>query len=393
MTDATATTEVTATTPMTGRPARDWITPQAFGATLILATFVPFVAGGAQWLTGKTVFFPLQATIGFLGAIHVPLTVYLLFDGGIRDMMRRRPIGLIVVPILIFAGCFAVFILGAGQRQTGTAGFLVYFQLGVLTWNLWHFGKQNIGVYSFFRISQAQSRMLPMEKRLLVVAAALGAMTAISLGAASYIKEYANKESFDGLLAVAQYLTVAGGTGQFVLFGIVVALVIAQRARHNWQSALLFLLCANFFFPQYLLASGAAGSFVFACNTFGHGAQYCAFLGFHAGNDYEKRERAGAALSRYLMPLAFVATALLVSDFYVFQKVVSVGAVGRVVARWSGTPGLANSIIDAVFIGILLNHFWLDSFFWRFQDPQSRNWLLSRFSFLFRPRPDAPAAA
>ena len=73
MTDATATTEVTATTPMTGRPARDWITPQAFGATLILATFVPFVAGGAQWLTGKTVFFPLQATIGFLGAIHVPL--------------------------------------------------------------------------------------------------------------------------------------------------------------------------------------------------------------------------------------------------------------------------------------------------------------------------------
>jgi hypothetical protein len=30
------------------------------------------------------------------------------FDRGTRDMMRQRPIGLIVVPILIFAGCFVV---------------------------------------------------------------------------------------------------------------------------------------------------------------------------------------------------------------------------------------------------------------------------------------------
>jgi hypothetical protein len=379
MTDTIATTEVTE------RPSREWATPQMFGFTLIVATIVPFVAAGAQWLTGKTVFFPLQAVIGFLAAVHVPLTAYLLFDASIRDMMRRRPVALILIPILIFAGCFAVFVSTAAQRQSGTASLLVYFALAVLAWNLWHFGKQNIGVYSFFRISQARSRMVPIEKRLIVVAAMLGAMTTFALGSDAYIKIYAKQVNFDGLAALSKYVTLAGSVGQFALFVIVVVVIIAQRSRHNWQSALLFLLSTNYFFPQYLIANGTAGSFIFACNTLGHGLQYCAFLGFHAGHDCEKRERSGGDWSRYLMPAAFIVTALFVADFYIFQKVVSVGGLGVIVSRWFGSPGgLAVSISDAIVTGILLNHFWLDSYFWRFKDAQSRNWMLSRFSFLFQ---------
>jgi hypothetical protein len=85
------------------------------------------------------------------------------------------------------------------------------------------------------------------------------------------------------------------------------------------------------------------------------------------------------------MPAAFIVTALFVADFYIFHKVVSVGGVGAVVSRWFGSPGgLAASISDAVVTGILLNHFWLDSYFWRFKDAQSRDWMLSRFSFLFQ---------
>ena len=378
-------TDTIATTQATAGAARQWATPQVFGTTLILATVIPFVAAGAQWLTGKTVLFPLQAVIAYLAAIHVPMTAYLLFDRRIRDMMRSRPIALILVPLLIFAGCIAVFVATAAQRQQGTASLLVYFALAVLAWNLWHFGKQNIGVYSFFRIAQANSRMVPIEKRLIVVAAALGAMTTLTIGGESYIKSYASHESFDGLLSLTKYVTLAGGIGQVVLFGVVVWIIIAQRARHNWQSALLFLLCTSYFAPQYLIAGGAVGSFIFACNTLGHGVQYCAFLGFHAGHDYEQHQRAGRDPARYLMPVAFVVTALFVSDFYLSQKLVSVSGVGRVVARWFGSPdGLAVSIRDAILTGILLNHFWLDSYFWRFKDVQSRDWMLSRFSFLFR---------
>jgi hypothetical protein len=92
------------------------------------------------------------------------------------------------------------------------------------------------------------------------------------------------------------------------------------------------------------------------------------------------------------MPAAFLLTALFLADFYYFHKVVSVGGVAHKLSVWLGSPtGLENAMLDSIIIGILLNHFWLDSFFWRFQDPQSRNWLLSRFSFLFGSRPAAPA--
>jgi hypothetical protein len=287
MTDTTATPNVTATTTVAEPGSRTFITPQVFGATLMLATVIPFVAAGAQGLTGQTPFFPLQSTITLLATIHVPLTVYLLFDRNIRAMMWSRPIGLIVMPTLIFAGCFVLFISGAAQRQAGTAAFLVYFQLFVLAWNLWHFGKQNIGVYSFFRISQATSRMLPIEKRLMLATAALGAMTTFAIGTPAYIKSYASNENFDHLLAFSKYVMWIGSGAQLIVFAIAVWLVIAQRARHGWQTALLFLLCTNYFVPQYLIADGSPGSFIFACNTLGHGIQYCTFLGFHAGNDYE----------------------------------------------------------------------------------------------------------
>jgi hypothetical protein len=386
MTDTIASTEVAE------QPSRDWATPQVFGATMMLATVVPFFAAGAQWLTGKTPFFPLQGVIFVLASIHVPLTVYLLFDRSIRDMMRSRPVALIVVPILIFAGCFAMFAANAAQRQQGAASLLVYLALAVLAWNLWHFGKQNIGVYSFFRISQSASRMVPIEKRLILAAALLGAMTTFSLGNATYIKLYAGHESFDGLQAAAKYVTLAGGIGQVILLGAVVWVIIAQRERHSWQSALMFLLCTNYFVPQYLIAGGTLGSFIFACNTLGHGVQYCTFLGFHAGHDYETRKRSGSDLSRFIMPAALIVTGILVADFYLYQKVVSVGGVGRVMSRWFGSPqGLAVAISDSVVMGILLNHFWLDSYFWRFKDAQSRDWMHSRFSFLFR-RPAGPAA-
>ena len=378
MTDTIATTELAA------EVSRDWATPRVFGVTMIVATVVPFVAAGAQWLTGKTVFFPLQGVIAFLATIHVPLTGYLLFDRGVRDMMRQRPIALIVVPILIFAGCFVVFVSMAQQRQAGTAALLVYFALGVLAWNLWHFGKQNIGVYSFYRISQAQARMVPIEKRLIVATALLGAMATLTLGSDPYIKAYAKASNFDDLMTLSKYVTFAGGVGQVVLFVVVVAVVIAQRSRHSWQSALLFLLSTNYFFPQYLLAGGAAGSFIFACNTLGHGLQYCAFLGFHAGHDYEKKRELTRDWARYLMPALFIVTALFVADFYLWQKVASVRGVGRVFSRWLREPDLALSISDAIVTGILLNHFWLDSYLWRFKDARSRDWMHDRFSFLFR---------
>jgi hypothetical protein len=81
-----------------------------------VATVVPFVAGGFA-MTGAAPALSLQAVVVLLAGIHVPMTVYLLFDPAIRKMMRDRPVALIVAPLLIFAAIFAVNYLTTEARR------------------------------------------------------------------------------------------------------------------------------------------------------------------------------------------------------------------------------------------------------------------------------------
>jgi hypothetical protein len=131
--------------------------PRLFGSTLIVATVIPFLAGGIGLATDHSPVVPLQAVVALLAAIHVPMTVYLLVDPAIRKMMRDRPVALIVAPLLIFGAVFAVNYFTIESRKAGTSTEYVYFMSFVVAWNLWHFGKQNIGVYSFFRAGLAES--------------------------------------------------------------------------------------------------------------------------------------------------------------------------------------------------------------------------------------------
>jgi hypothetical protein len=368
--------------------ASNWPAPKLFSLSLLVVTIVPFAAGGMQWLAGKTPFFPLHAVLGFLAAIHVPMTIYLLFDPRIRETMRQRPVGLILVPILIFAACFLIFMLTAKSREGGTAGFLVYFSIFVMSWNLWHFGKQNIGVYSFFRLAQNQSGMLAIEKKLILVGSALGLLTTFGFIGETYIKQFASKQNFDLLAYCYSIFLPIGIFGQFALLAGVAYYVIFNWARFNWQTALMFVSCTNYFFPQYLVANASAWSFVFACNTLGHGLQYLTFLGFHAiGPDGEDRSSGIEKNIRPLMLIAFVATALFVADFWYFNRFVSVGWLANFLGRITGAGSrYVSPMLDAIIIGTLLNHFWLDSYFWRFRDSASRNWMMTRYAFLFRNR-------
>jgi len=193
------------------RTASSYLSAKAlFSLSLIVATTIPFVAGGMQWVIGKTPVFPLEAIIGFLAGLHVPLTVYLLFDRNIRHMMRQRPVALIFIPIFIFAACFLIYFSMFESRANNIASPLVYFSIFVLSWNIWHFGKQNIGVYSFFRRAQDQSGMLPVEKKLILVGSVLGVMTTFGLAGEQYIKQFAANVNFDILINIYKYVELFG---------------------------------------------------------------------------------------------------------------------------------------------------------------------------------------
>jgi hypothetical protein len=69
-----------------------------FGIALILSTAI-FFAGAFREIN---FFIPIQTTINKLATIHVPMTMYLLFDRDIRASIWNRPLQLIGVPIPIF---------------------------------------------------------------------------------------------------------------------------------------------------------------------------------------------------------------------------------------------------------------------------------------------------
>jgi hypothetical protein len=351
----------------------------AFGVTLVAATTIPLVSGGIQWLVGPTTSFPLQPAVALLAAIHVPMTVYLLFDPGIRRQMYSRPLPLIVMPLLIFAAVFAINFLTIDARKEGTSTTFVYFTYFVLVWNLWHFGKQNIGVYSFFRASQNQSSVVPLERKLLLGGAVLGALSAFAATGDYFPKQYAKNVDMNWFLAIGKQLGGIGTVGQVLMVIVVLFLLWSQRQRHSWASAVMFFLSTNFFFSYYLLGADAPFVFIFTCSTFAHGLQYLTFLGFHAGTSHN-----WSRLSRWVMPVIFVVVAASLIDLYQFNLIFAAAGLGRLLT-WVGSPDTAiGSAVFAFNVGVLLIHFWLDSYFWRFKDANSRTWMSSRFGFVLK---------
>ena len=144
-------------------------TTKYFCQVLFYATILPFflallTLAFAHQVTPKQYLKinPVQYAVIFMASIHVPLTIYLFFDVAIRQRIKSDPIKFIYTPAIILIACIAIFIGSTEPRADHKAYFLTYFSLGILACNLLHFGKQNIGVYSYYRLGNT-GRMLQTE--------------------------------------------------------------------------------------------------------------------------------------------------------------------------------------------------------------------------------------
>src|SRR5260370_38754131 len=217
-----------------------------FALTLLLATTIPFVVVALQRILPGFIVVSVQEVIFFLGGIHVPLTAYLFFDPKIRAFMRHRPIALIGGPILIFAICFFVFLSSWQSRAAGQAWPVVYFMLGVLAWNNWHFGKQNVGVYSFFRLAQSQPGVVSLERKLIVFGALLGAVGIFAANDGGYltnfINAYGKNDSFSLLQIVAAHVLSFAMIVRQALLALVGGYPACKWRRSPWMTVMMFFL-------------------------------------------------------------------------------------------------------------------------------------------------------
>jgi hypothetical protein len=355
-----------------------------FGWTLFFATALP------SFLALLNLFSINQANalaklIIFVAGIHVPMTTYLFFDPAIRTQMRNSPLKFIAVPTALFAICVAVFLWNTPDIMEEKAVFLTYFLIAILAWNFWHFGKQNIGVYAYFRLSQSAGGMLPIEKQLINVGAFLGALSACFLAPVfGYQTLYARSVNLDLLDQISGYVGVFGKYLQIGLAVFTVIHIVRNLSRFDAKSALMFYLCVNFYLPAYLSIGSQRWLGFFMSSTAAHGAQYMLFLLFHsyyARHAIPTTARAFDAsfvtIRRYL--IIFVVLCLIAGDVFSWHIITPIYHFAD-----KATDAYFMSVVTGLATGMLVTHFWLDSFFWKFTKKESRDWILARYSFLFK---------
>jgi hypothetical protein len=253
--------------------------------------------------------------------------------------------------------------------------------IGVLSWNYWHFGKQNIGVYAYYRLSTSMGAMLPLEKKLIYLGAFLGALSVSFLGLRAYQSLNSPGVHFDDWIYLSGHIAFLAKYLQYTLAFFTLVHIIRNRSRFDWKSATMFFLCVNYFLPAYLsLDDEQRWIAVYSTSFFSHGVQYAVFLFFHSCN---AKEGVPAVKKRLRYVVIFL---LMAATLALFTQIISPSVSIIDLSNISMiSEAYMISLANALGVGVLLNHFWFDSYFWRFSDKESRNWLLDRFSFLFKP--------
>ena len=284
----------------------------------------------------------LLVTLNFLGAnFHVATTGWFYADPQMRGHFRAQPRRYLIVPaLLIVASALAFEFVPAPLR-----GWLL---LGFLSWQLWHYQKQNVGLLSFVAAGTASGPLSLWERRTLMLSAVAGILGFFSLnpiGLPSWAAEFAWAHRLGGAVYLLSPIAVA------------ITIVKVPALRANPLRLAFLLMGAAFFLPTYLFDTATSATLGYAI---AHGLQYLVFMAVVAG---KRRPLASLAL----MAAIGGAGAVLLN--------------AGIMAPDAGLPG-GNALYGA-FIGTVMAHFVLDAGIWRLREPFQRGYMRERFAFVF----------
>jgi hypothetical protein len=368
--------------------------PRVFVSLLVWSTVIPFfVSGltiynviGAQWII---------SCILFLALIHVPMTVYLFFDPAIRDQMRHRRILMIggcVFWFVVSMVAFTAFSASLGAKHTEV---LYVFTFTGIMWQHWHFGKQNLGVFALSKIATKSGPVTRFERHTIVAGAICGIVAAYLMVGRSLQQQFSPSSDFSFFFGPMDFFSAQFRWFQYAI-GVAAAVYIVLNFRKFTPStAAMYFFGVCFFLPQYLAIDLPQSLTVFAQFIMGHGLQYILILLYHSLGLTDVNLRTSqsstqplARAAKVLAPLFFFAVSVVVAlnyntDYVWFKYSDMIARITNDVMRLKLEGPMIAGLATGFIWGILLSHFWLDSFFWRLKDKAPREWMRARFAFLF----------
>jgi hypothetical protein len=395
--------------PWSQRIAAIVLNPRTFVVLLVLSTVIPYFIGAL------TIFHLIGVTwiisfITFLALVHVPMTVYLLSDQDIRAQMLRRRllmIGGCIFLILISMFVFTAFSVAIGSRHTI---ILYLFALVGVMWQHWHFGKQNLGVLALSKIATRTGPIAKFERYTVVAGAICGIVAAYLMVGKAFQQSFSPNSDLGFLTSPIDVVSTQFRWFQYVLATLAIGYTVYNFRRFTLATGSLYLLGVCFFLPQFLFIDLPQYFFVFGSFVSAHGTQYIVILFYHSlgsidlnkrsadvapGSDqlYGEMDRKVVAqrimrAARLFSPLIFFALSMaVVINFYTSHSLLSfndvIAGLVNFVMRFNLGPSTVTGLASGLVWGILLSHFWLDSFFWRLKEKAPREWIKSRYAFLF----------
>ncbi|MBX3536669.1 MAG: hypothetical protein KF735_03465 [Chelatococcus sp.] len=307
----------------------------------------------------------VKEVLVFLGAAHVPATLIFYRDPRFQQGLGDNRILFYVIPAILTIAGGLVF---AFSSDLALGIFLCAFWC----WQAYHYGKQNIGVYSFTSVATTGRPTDPKSKQLFILLAWVSIFGTLKvLGRSVMPADYF--PFFETMHSIGMILYLG-------LVGYSVILFIRNRMPLFSVNGLMFFTLVAFFGPMYFTDTleGAFLSYAIA-----HALQYLVFMAIIASGT-EKDGRAPLMINS----LYFVLIVAGVGAFFVLPNHLATS----VFYGSSDAAAFAIDLAVGAVLGATMAHFLIDAHTWRLSNPTSRDYVRQRFAFLFSKPPSSRGA-
>lgn len=296
-------------------------------------------------------------TFHFISSMHIGLTYFFYIDRDAKELIASQRYRFYVVApslLLIFFSAF--------YFATETLRNLIWIGLGI--WTLWHFQKQNYGIFCLIGTARGDAR----PRRSEINAIYLGGVAGTCLNAIGYAGGLAQL----GWSELVHPVFTAGCVLQGVAIGFALWTIYEDRQALSVRHVFLML-----FASYWLTLAIMPWSVAWLTSAAGHGYQYIAIMamvGAGSGENFRP-----SRVSHRLAPLLGLAvTAAIGLGVYIAADRI----IYHVVPAGAQSDALANGIIGLSF-SFTAVHYLLDAGIWRLSKPVPRQYVRQKLAFIF----------
>jgi hypothetical protein len=331
-----------------------------FLISLLVATWLPIAffilvapsVGTGSGLAG------VKAIFLFLGTAHVPATFFFYTDREFQPIIRDHPLRYIYVPIFLTLMTGFLF---AFSGLTATAFLL----LAYWSWQAFHYGRQNWGMYAFASIAET-AKAPRFEERLAIDAGTLLAIAGTFKILGTAVAPAYLHRTFDYLYRFG-FITFIG----VLIFSVVVYTKFFKQT--TLLKTVFFFTAVLFFVPIFLSTDN---NIAFLSYAMAHGVQYIVFMSVISATTTEEPRPAKLSYRSMLKLGAF-----LIIVGFAFWRVGDLRQMEIVKDNW--TYSHVADFLFGLVLGATMSHFVIDAGAWRLRMAKQRAYISKRFYFVF----------